>query len=121
MLGEAAEPLLMRRLLTMLAHAQAGLANYNQLATAMRYNSGKRVPVENSLRIPQLAIMARPQKAFGNPACFNIPFAVCRDLIAWSTGKWRCVSGLYQMSWSPFPERSREQPASVSSFFTSGV
>jgi predicted AAA+ superfamily ATPase len=35
MLGVAAEPLLMRRLLTMLAHAQSGLANYNQLATAL--------------------------------------------------------------------------------------
>ena len=34
-LGVGAEPLLMRRLLTMLAHSQGGLANYNQLATAL--------------------------------------------------------------------------------------
>lgn len=34
-LGVSADPLLMRRLLTMLAHAQGGLANFNQLATAL--------------------------------------------------------------------------------------
>jgi len=34
-LGVTAEPLLMRRLLTMLAHAQGGLANYSQFATAL--------------------------------------------------------------------------------------
>lgn len=34
-LGVIAEPLLMRRLLTMLAHAQGGLANYSQFAAAL--------------------------------------------------------------------------------------
>lgn len=34
-LGVAAEPLLMRRLLTMLAHAQGGMANYSQFAAAL--------------------------------------------------------------------------------------
>ncbi len=34
-LGVSADPLLMRRLLTMLAHAQGGLANFNQLAAAL--------------------------------------------------------------------------------------
>lgn len=35
MLGLSAEPLLMRRLLTMLAHAQGGLANFSQLAASL--------------------------------------------------------------------------------------
>ncbi len=35
MLGLSAEPLLMRRLLTMLAHAQGGLANVSQLAASL--------------------------------------------------------------------------------------
>jgi predicted AAA+ superfamily ATPase len=34
-LGLSAEPLLMRRLLTMLAHAQGGLANFSQLAASL--------------------------------------------------------------------------------------
>ncbi len=34
-LGVSADPLLMRRLMTMLAHAQGGLTNFNQLATAL--------------------------------------------------------------------------------------
>jgi predicted AAA+ superfamily ATPase len=34
-LGVTAEPLLLRRLLTMLAHAQGGLANYSQFAAAL--------------------------------------------------------------------------------------
>lgn len=34
-LGIAAEPLLMRRLMTMIAHAQGGLANYSQFAAAL--------------------------------------------------------------------------------------
>lgn len=34
-LGISADPLLMRRLLTMLAHAQGGLANFNQLAASL--------------------------------------------------------------------------------------
>lgn len=35
MLGLSAEPLLMRRLLTMLAHAQGGLANFSQFAASL--------------------------------------------------------------------------------------
>lgn len=35
MLGLSSEPLLMRRLLTMLAHAQGGLANFSQLAASL--------------------------------------------------------------------------------------
>ncbi|MBI2319695.1 MAG: ATP-binding protein [Betaproteobacteria bacterium] len=40
MLGVTAEPLLMRRLLTMLAHSQGGLANYNQLAASLEVSHG---------------------------------------------------------------------------------
>src|ERR1017187_4451772 len=47
------------------------------------------------------------QNCFAIPACLSTALAVCRDSIFWSTGKRRCVIGLYQISWSPLPGRSK--------------
>src|SRR5208283_1115992 len=45
------------------------------------------------------------QYCFAIPACLSTELAVCRDRIFPSTGKRRCVIGLYQISWSPLPGR----------------
>lgn len=44
------------------------------------------------------AVWSEIQNAFGNPACFSTPFAVWRDLMALSTGKFSPLIGLYQIS-----------------------
>ena len=48
------------------------------------------------------------------PLCFMISFAVWRDLIFPSTVKYLFVIGLYQISWSPLPCRTKVQPLSLS-------
>lgn len=63
----------------------------------------------------------RLQNRFGSPACLSTMFAQCRDLILPSTGNRWPVTGLNQMSWSPFPCRSKRQPASRKMRFNSGV
>ena len=50
------------------------------------------------------------RKRCAMPLCFIIAFAVWRDLILLSTVMWRLVRGLYQISWSPFPRRTKTQP-----------
>jgi hypothetical protein len=47
------------------------------------------------------------QNCFAIPACLSTALAVCLDSIFPSTGKRRCVIGLYQISWSPLPGRSK--------------
>ena len=47
------------------------------------------------------------QNAFGSPACFRVPLAVCLDFDWRSTVKCRREIGLYQTSWSPRPMRTR--------------
>ena len=49
------------------------------------------------------------------PACFRMALAVKRDLILESTVKFMFVFGLYQMSWSPLPCRTKTQLLSLSS------
>lgn len=44
------------------------------------------------------------------PHCFKISFAVWRDFIFPSTVTLRLVMGLYQMSWSSLPHRTKLQP-----------
>ena len=69
-------------------------------------------------RLPDLAsafsrsrpLRANDQKALGSPACFRMPLAVCLERIFESTGNLRLVIGLYQISWSPLPCRSKLQP-----------
>ena len=43
------------------------------------------------------------------PLCFNMAFAVWRDLIFVSTVMCRLFIGLYHMSWSPLPRRKNVQ------------
>ncbi len=50
------------------------------------------------------------------PACLKTALAVCLDRIFPSTGKRRCVIGLYQISWSPLNDihahkRGRQAPS----------
>ena len=61
------------------------------------------------------------QNRFGSPACLRTAFAVWRDRIFASTTNRRSVSGLYQMSWSPLPCRSKRQPASIRNRFNAAV
>ena len=61
------------------------------------------------------------QKAFGSPARLSVGWAQWRDLILASTMKRRLLVGLYQISWSPLPWRSKRQPARRSNFLTAGV
>jgi len=52
----------------------------------------------------------RRQNCFAIPACLSTAFAVWRERIFWSTGKRRWVMGLYQISWSQRPGRSKWHP-----------
>ena len=45
----------------------------------------------------------RKSNCLAMPACLNTALAVCRDRIFPSTGKRRCVIGLYQIHGHPFP------------------
>lgn len=47
------------------------------------------------------------QNCFAIPACLSTALAVCLDRMFPSTGKRRCVIGLYQIWWSPLPGRSK--------------
>jgi hypothetical protein len=64
-------------------------------------------------------MLSAAQKCFGNPACLNIAFAVCRLGMPTGTGKFRFVIGLYQISWLPFPCRTGMQPAARRSALSS--
>jgi len=47
------------------------------------------------------------QNCFGRPACFNTPLAECLDRIFPSTVNGRLAIGENQISWSPFPCRTK--------------
>jgi len=61
------------------------------------------------------------QNRLAIPACLKTALAVCLERIFPSTGKRRCVIGLYQISWSPLPGLSKQHPFVRRISFTLGV
>lgn len=65
--------------------------------------------------------MRASQNCFAIPACLSTALAVCLERIFPSTGKRRCVIGLYRISWSPLPGRSKSHRCARRISFTLGV